>query len=285
MIALLLAARLAGCALAGGGALPPRSALVLPDGVEAGWVIPPSDKRKEGAEVSLSVDPDGEVWLTAGHRALFVPQENALFRADRPFQQVLWLGRTQLVRSYSALGRFRAREHDERGLPQVSFQPKAMIPLSPWRMAPAGDKNVYVAGFNPRKKVWQLALLGPGEDSSRPLRVLSEGKVQIADAAGDGKRTFFASGRAIWELGEGGKPKLVFMHPKAQIRRLLYLPGGALVYATDESVGVAGLEKRFDFIRAARCQIAADGDDVYVMLGPLSGGVLRVRGLSRAAGL
>lgn len=284
MIPLLLVQLACARASAGALALPPRAQLVLPSvGVEAGWVIEPSESKRFGGQVSFSVDPRGEVWLTGGHRALFVPQENAVFRADRPFQQVAWLGDTQLVRSYSALGRFAPAPDGGWGMPQVRFVPLADIPLSSWRMAPADAKDVYVIGYNPRKKVSQLALLGPGRGTGL-MRVLFESKAQISDAAGDGESTYFATGKAIWRLDASGAPRLLFVHPRAAIRRLVFVPGAGVFYATDEGVGFAGGTKSgYDFLRCASCQIAAAGDDLYVMLGPLSDGVLRIRGLAAFA--
>lgn len=287
MIALLLAHLLCVDASAGALPLPPRAQLVLPpSGVEAGWVIEPAKAGRVRGEVGLSVDSHGEVWLTGGHRALFVPQEDALFRADRPFQQLTWLGDAPVVRSYAALGRFVPAPDEGYGMPQVRFVPLADIPLTSWRMAPAGVSSVYVTGYNPRKKVSQIAIMSSGQAG---LRVIFESKARIADVAGDAPIAYFATGRAIWRLdGAGapgsGPPKLLFVHPRAAIRRILYVPGAGVFYATDDAVGFAGGPKNsFDFLHAANCQIATAGDDLYVMMGPLSSGVLRIRGLAALA--
>ncbi len=253
--------------------------LALPKGVTGEWLIAPSQGGKNSEDILLAVDPKGAAWLVVDQNALLVPAKNAFFKTDRPFQQILWLSGLPLARSYTALGRFEAVQEDPeaKGLTQVHFKPLTTIPMDSWRAAPAGAEDLYIAGYNPRKKASQIALLGP---AAKPLKIIYETQARITDVAGDGQKTYFASGPAIW-LVEGTTAKIIYAHPHSTIRRLIFVPGTGLFYATDESVGFAGDKAQFDLIKARHCQIAASGDSLYVMMGKLSGGVLRVRGLDQ----
>jgi hypothetical protein len=269
--------------------LPQGAKVVLPrqEGVSGEWILPPSPRAKNGEDVVLATDPHGAIWLVVDQNAMLVPEKNAFFKTDRPFQQILWLSGLPLARSYSTLGRFEfipeQTAGDVQGLTEVHFKPLATIPMTSWRAAPAGAEDLYIAGYNPRKKASQIALLGPAaKRKGTPLKILYETKASITDVAGDGHKTYFASGPAIWQV-EGETAKVVYAHPRSAIRRILFVPGTGLFYATDESVGFAGTAAQFDFIRAPHCQIAAAGDALYVMMGRLSGGVLRVRGASQFA--
>lgn len=281
--ALLLSAILAAAAAAEGLPLPAGVKLVLPRAakLEAAWALPPSTSTA-ALDVLFAVDPAGVAWLILDRQVVSVPEKNALFAADRPFGQIVWIGDKPVVRSHEALGTFEPGPPDGKGLPRVHFKPLTTVPLTSWRLAPAGGEDVYVAGYNPRKRVSQLGLVGPSAEG-KLLRVLYETEAQIADVAGDGKTTYFASGPAIWTLGKDGGASVLWAHPKAAIRSIVAAPGGGVFYATDGGVGYAGASARFEFLRAAGCRIAAAGDDLFVLLDGLRGGLLRIRGVSRLA--
>ena len=125
-------------------------------------------------------------------------------------------------------------------------------------------------------------MLGPGGDRHKPMRVIYETTARIADVAGDGQLTYFASGPALWKITKPLEAaQIIYTHPNSFIHRLIYVPGAGIFYATDKSVGYAGDNAQFDFIRSGRCQIAATSNDLYVLLGRLSDGVLRISGLNR----
>ncbi|MBI5202722.1 MAG: hypothetical protein HY925_14110, partial [Elusimicrobia bacterium] len=106
--ALLLAAALALPSWADPVALPPGVALVLPReaNLEAGWTLPPSTAAPAEIETSFAVAPDGALWLVLDRQVVSVPERNASFAADRPFQQLLWIEGKPVVRSHEALGTF-----------------------------------------------------------------------------------------------------------------------------------------------------------------------------------
>ena len=276
-------------------ALPGASAraqtIALPEGVKltlpgqgrgsVEWLIPPSSSESSEVPISFAVDPRGRAWLIRDYRVIFVPQENALFKSDRPFQQLAWLsGGKALARSGEVLETFKPESRDSgNGLPEVHLKPLTTISLSTWKIAPAGRDGLYIAGYNSKKGLSQICLVGPALDA-RTLKVLFRTSAQISDVAGDGHATYFASGPSIWKLTAKGA-KLVYARRKGDIRRLIYVSGAGIFFATDDSVGFAQGDSGFDFIQAPRPQIAAAKGELYVMLGGLSNGVLRVGGLSR----
>jgi hypothetical protein len=248
--------------------------LALPEGVSARWVIEPSEGDR-GADVSFAVDPKGTVWLGVGNMA-FAPTRNILFRADRQIDQLLWLGDLQLVRSGAVLGRLEPLEDPPRGMPKVHLTPLTEIPLSSWRMAAAGSGDICIAGYNPHKQVSQIALLGPRAGRSG-IRVLYETEAQISDVACDEKSTYFAAGGTVWKVAGTGRPAEVFhAQPQRAVRRIALNPDGGLFYVTAETVGYAGENARFDFMRCSRCQLAVAKDSLYILKDRVSGGVLRL---------
>jgi len=251
--------------------------LALPEGMSARWVIEPS-KGERGADVSFSVDPKGTVWFGVGDMA-FAPTRNILFRADRQIDQLLWLGDLQLVRSGAVLGRFEALEDPPKGMLKVHLTPVTEVPFSSWRMAAAGGGDICIAGYNPRKQVSQVALLGPGAGASG-IQVLYETEAQISDVACDGKTAYIAAGGAVWKVAGAGRPAEVFYaQPRRAVRRIALNPAGGLFYGTNETVGYAGENARFDFMRCSRCRLAVAKDALYILKDRVSGGVLRIEGV------
>ncbi len=267
-------------------ALPQGVKLALPEkGIQVRWLLPPSLAGTSKIPVALSVDPRGEVWLVRGHQVIFVPRENAFFKSDRPFQQMAWLpAGANLIRSGEVLGTFTfGGKKPGRGLPEIHLKPLTTVALNPWGMAPAGRDGLYIIGYNPRKQLSQICLLAPAAQGKR-LAVLFRTSAQISDVAGDGRVTYFSSGPSIWKLTAKGA-KLVYARRRGDIRRLIYAPGVGLFFATDKSVGFARDGDGFDFVQAPRPQIALAQGELYVMLGGLSQGVLRIGGLSRFSGV
>ncbi|MDE1976599.1 MAG: hypothetical protein KGI84_05005 [Elusimicrobia bacterium] len=268
-------------------ALPGGAALTLPKekGVSVQWLMPPSPTEAPEIPVSFAVDPHGAAWLVREHQIVFIPAKNALFKSDRPFQQAAWLpAGANLIRSGEVLGVFAfGGKKSEKGLPEIHLKPLTTIALNPWVMAPAGRNSLYIAGYNPRKRLSQICLLAPAAQGKR-LKVLFRTSAQISDVAGDGRVAYFASGPSIWKLTAKGA-KLVYARRRGDIRRLIYAPGAGLFFATDKSVGFARDGDGFDFMQAPRPQIALAQGELYVMLGGLSQGVLRIGGLSRFAGV
>lgn len=247
-------------------------------GLQASWVLPPSAEAPASGSVLAGVDPSGATWLVLDGRIVSVPDKNVVFVADRPIQQLLWVGSKPLVRSFETLGSFVPGAPDGEGPPEARFVPMATVPLTSWRMAPAGAEGVYVAGYNPRKRRSQIAVVGPAA-GSKPLRVLYETQAQIADVAGDGTTAYFASGPAIWKVDAGGSASVYSSHSRP-VRFIAAAPGGGLFFVTDTVVGYAGKSAPFELLRCSKCRIAVRDDDLYVLFNGLRGGLLRIRGVS-----
>lgn len=238
-------------------------------GLQASWVVPPSAAAPKADDALAGVDPSGTAWLVLDGRIVSAPEKGVVMVADRPVQQLAWIGARPVVRSFDALGTFVA------GADGARFKPLTMVPLTSWRMAPAGAENVLVAGYNPRKKASQVALVGPAA-GGKALKVLYETQARIADVAGDGENAYFASGPAIWKVAADGTASVFFSQTRP-ITALAAAPDG-FYYATDAGVGYAGKTERFELLRRPGCRIAARGEDLYVLLDGLRGGLLRVRG-------
>lgn len=259
MIAALL---LSGAALAAAAA-----------GLQAAWVVPPSAAAPKADDALAGVDPSGAAWLVLDGRIVSSPERGAVLVADRPIQQLVWIGSRAVARSFDALGTLVPEAASPKGAQRARFKPLTTVPLTSWRMAPAGDGNVYVAGYNPRKRLSQIAVVGPAA-GGKALRVLYETRAQIADVAGDGATAYFASGPAIWKVEADGTASVHFSSTRP-ITALAAAPDG-LFYATDDGVGFAGRSERFELLRRPGCRIAVRGDDLYVLLDGLRGGLLRL---------
>lgn len=238
-------------------------------GLQASWVVPPSAAAPKADDSLAGVDPSGAAWLVLDGRIVSAPEKGVVMVADRPVQQLAWIGSRPVVRSFDALGTFEAGPEGAR------FKPLTMVPLTSWRMAPAGAENVLVAGYNPRKKSSQVALVGPAA-GGKALKVLYETQARIADVAGDGESAYFASGPAIWKVEADGSASVFF----SQTRPITAIAAArnGFFYATDAGVGYAGRTERFELLRRPGCRIAARGEDLFVLLDGLRGGLLRVRG-------
>lgn len=243
-------------------------------GLQPSWVLPPSPSAPKGGDVLAAVDPSGAAWLVLEGRIVSVPERDVVFSADRPFQQLAWVGSRPVVRSFEALGTFASAPDGPAGPPRARFKPLTTVPLTSWRMSPAGEENVYVTGYNPRKNASQIALLGPAA-GGRDLRVIYETQAQIADVAGDARTAYFASGPAIWKVDSVGSAS-VFFSSARPITSLAAAPGG-LYYTTDAGVGFAGESERYEVLRCSGCRIFVRGGDLYVLLDGLRGGLLRLR--------
>lgn len=237
-------------------------------GLQASWVVPPSAAAPKADDALAGVDPSGTAWLVLDGRIVSAPEKGVVMVADRPVQQLAWIDARPVVRSFDALGTFVSGPDGPR------FKPLAMVPLTSWRMAPAGAANLLVAGYNPRKKASQVALVGPAA-GGKALKVLYETQARIADVAGDGESAYFASGPAIWKVGDDGTASVFFSSPRT-ITSLAAAPDG-LYYTTDAGIGFAGKTERFEVLRRPGCRIAARGEDLYVLLDGLRGGLLRLR--------
>lgn len=243
-------------------------------GLQPSWVLPPSPASPKGGDVLAAVDPSGAAWLVLDGRIVAVPETGLVFVADRPFQQLLWIGGKAVARSFEALGAFVPERGGPAGPPRARFKPLTTVPLTSWRMSPAGEENVYVAGYNPRKKTSQIALVGPAA-GGKDLRVIYETQAQIADVAGDARTAYFASGPAIWKVDSAGSAS-VFFSSERPITSLAAAPGG-LYYTTDAGVGFAGRSERYEVLRCSGCRISVRGGDLFVLLDGLRGGLLRLR--------
>lgn len=243
-------------------------------GLQPSWVLPPSPGAPKGGDVLSAVDPSGAAWLVLDGRIVAVPHRGIVFVADRPFQQVAWIGGKAVVRSFEALGAFVPARGGPAGPPRARFKPLTTVPLTSWRMAPAGEENVYVAGYNPRKDASQIALVGPAA-GGKDLHVIYESQAQITDVAGDGKTTYFASGPAIWKVDSVGSASVYFSESRPITSLAAAVDG--LYYTTEASVGFAGKSERFEVLRCSGCRISVRGGDLFVLFDGLRGGLLRLR--------
>lgn len=243
-------------------------------GLQPSWVLPPSPAAPKGGDVFAAADPSGAAWVVLDGRIVAAPETGLVFVADRPFQQLAWIGGKAVVRSFEALGAFVPERGGPAGPPRARFKPLTTVPLTSWLMAPAGEENVYVAGYNPRRKASQIALVGPAA-GGKDLRVIYETQARISDVAGDGKTAYFASGPAIWKVDSVGSAS-VFFSQERPITSLAAAPDG-LYYTTDAGVGFAGKTERFEVLRCSGCRISVRGGDLFVLLDGLRGGLLRLR--------
>ena len=202
-----------------------------------------------------------------------------MFQVDRPIDQLLWLGDLPLLRSRAVLGRFEALGDPPKGMAKVHLTPLSEIPFSSWRMAAAGSGDICIAGYNPRKQVSQIALLGSAVGGNG-IRLLYETEAQISDVACDGESAYFAAGGVIWKVAGAGRPAEVFYaQPRRAVRRIALNPGGGLFYGTKETVSYAGPNAHFEFMRCSRCRLAVAQDSLYILKERVSGGVLRLDGV------
>jgi len=271
--------------------LPKGASLILPEGISADWALPPSKEAPdtEGKSVYFNVNPkDGLVWLGLEGSAIYVPGKSVLLRTKYPFSQFVWLGSgDQVVSDASSIGRFVQPGAKETGLPVLGYKPVfSFSGYRNWRIFPAGGDNLYVIGQKTATKRFQVLLFGPAAaDGKQPFKVLYDTDAAILAAAGDGKDTYMSMGKEIFKYNRAdGGTQAVFVHPAGKVDQLEYAPGAGIFYATAEGVGFVGGKTAFEFLRYPRCQVRLAGDSLYILLGKLSNGVLRIKGAGRFAG-
>lgn len=279
--------------------LPPADARSAPEettqfllpagvGVTARWVLPPQQPAQERRwrEASFAVAAGESVWLGLDGELVANPSKEIVFRTKPDYSGFAALTNGAVVfcagQDLRIVARLARPELDKAGTPIVLLQPAVTVPVRDCRLFPSDGEALYVSGRNAetgKNEVYRLAPEAGKRGFSREItRVLSTER-EVSGVAGDGSRTFVASGPLVMEIVPGSDSvKGLFLHPKGDVKGLAFSKEGALFYATDSAVGLLAAKGPFDFLKVSEGRIAARDSALFV-LEPRSLGILRIDGL------
>ena len=78
-------------------------------------------------------------------------------------------------------------------------------------------------------------------------------------------------------------PKSVYVHPRENIKSLIYRPDIGLFYTTDNAAGCIGEKEQFEFLVYPGTELAFGGKDLYVKMGSVANGIMRIMGAQHYA--
>jgi hypothetical protein len=275
--------------------LPDGATLALPKlpGVSAEWpILPGTLKKLSDRNLRFHVAPNGKVCLVAGERVLFYPELELSLTAQVPIQELLWLAKgNMLVHSGQRLG-FLKIDADNAGQKAggkkkgtLTFSSLFKVPYKQSRLFAGVGDAFYLVGRNEKENrdeisAWDLA------DAKAPVKPLYATDAPINAVAGSPERTYFAAGRVVFMLDKGATAaKSVYVHAREDIRELIYRPDVGLFFTTADSVGYIGEKEQFEFLAYPGVQLRLGGKSLYVRLGAVGNGILRISGPERFAEL
>lgn len=256
----------------------PGAAVALPSGckVNVRWVCPPLStnavKESHWYDVHFVVDSSGRPWFGTDATSIVNPTQCYMFELQRVYGDMACLENGAfLLASMSDLGFVTPPEKpmtDDKGIPQVGFQPISSLPLPDCRLYPGAGNVLYLVGWNPASRKNEVYVLKRDKLSSQSSAVREYVKVMssedsIAAVAGDGDTTYVAIDRVILRTSRASStPAKVFVHPTEMIMGLAYSPQAGLFYASSNGVGRIGAKGTMQIL-------AADDTAIYLQKGTL----------------
>jgi len=261
--------------------LPEGTRLAIPAqaGASVKWVLPVNLKMKAGANPVFGVDTNGLPWFSYAGKVLANPLKGYAAEVDPTYSDLAWLDTGDVVvcanNSIGVLQTNAAQPPQaDGGLPVLRFAPVLALPPGAFRLFSGCGGSLYLVGRQATSnEVYVLERHG----TSGSVRKLLVTDKPVDAVAGDGVRTYLASGRSVVQVDFlRGRLSNVFTHAAEGIRQMAYSPSAGLFYATDTHVGTLSPKGRpLEFMATARPQIALHGNVLFVMLGN-SCAVLRI---------
>ena len=251
--------------------LPAGAKLTLPvrPGTGAQMIVaPPAKLIEQPVNLRFGVDRDGYPWLGDHGKTLLNVLKRQLVKVDQEYTDVAFFDNGAiLLCTKKSLGFLEdAPDQVKKGNKYLMrFHPVAPLPYKNMRLF-AGDQNaIYLVGRNPKDGKDELFALAPDASGKKAFVKLAAVKEGIAAVAGDGRTTYFASGRLIAKLAPGRpKAERVLLHPSSAVTQLAYAAKSGLFYATDKAVGYVG-KKPFEFLKARRLALRLRNDALFVL--------------------
>lgn len=274
--------------------VPAGAKLVLPKAAVAGWLIQPGVLKKLKDEgFSFNIAPNNKVCLAKG-RIIFYPEQILTLTTKVPIQEFIWLAEgNMLVRSGQSLGFLNIDPDEVYGVAKnaggekgnVSFSSRFTLPYKQSRLFPGLGDHFYIVGRNEKEKRNEISAWNLGDDKV-PARPLYATDSPINAVAGSPQRTYIASGPEIFVLEKGSTtPKSIYIHPREEIRELVYRPDVGLFFTTDHSAGYVGDQVQYEFLAFPGVQLRLRGNALYVRFGAVGNGIMRITGPEHFADL
>lgn len=263
--------------------------------VQGRWVIPPTSNasfaKLKPEELRFGVDANGRPWFGLGHNLIACPVNKERFKLSIDFHDfvffdngALWVSTDQDFGFIAAVDKL-----GKTGTLAATYQPVSHLPLEQSHLVGGGRDTLYMYGINEARKAYEVYMLSSGKPNAmerrRMFSKLFSSSEKITAVAGDEQRTFIALGRNIVEIVRGRKEtRLVLEHPDETIHDLAFTPDAGLYFATESSVGYAGDNGRFEFLKIRRPSIILRKGALYVLSGD-SGGVIKITGIAEFSNL
>lgn len=253
--------------------LPAGTRLTIPAhaGASVKWVLPVNLKVKADANPIFGVDTNGLPWFSYAGKVLANPLKGFAAEVAPPYSDLAWLDTGDLVLcANGSIGVLRTdvapSPQTGGGLPMLRFEPVLALPPGTFRLFPGCGGTLYLVGRQASSNdVYVLERHG----ANGSIRKLLVTDTSVDAVAGDGVRTYLASGRSVAQVDfVRGRLSGVFTHATEDIRQIAYSPSAGLFYATDTHVGTLSPKGHpLEFLATVRPQIVLRGNALFVMLG------------------
>ena len=267
--------------------LPDGAVFLLPThpGVHAEWPVHPGTLKKlQATKLAFGVAGTGKICLIAGGKVFFYPEVALSMYSKVRTQDVIFLDAGNMIVRYGQeVGTLetnpdRASESpEEQKKGNLIFKPFIKLPYKDFKIFTGIGKYFYVVGRNEEKNRNELSLWNL--DHFGPVSQLMATDGPITAVAGTPDKTYYALERGVLLLEKGAKEaKAVFVHPREDIKSLIYRPDVGLFYTTENAAGYIGEKAQFDFLVYPGTELRLGGKDLYVRLGSVANGIMRIKG-------
>ena len=267
--------------------LPDGAVFLLPThpGVHAEWPVHPGTLKKlQATKLAFGVAGTGKICLIAGGKVFFYPEVALSMYSKVRTQDVIFLDAGNMIVRYGQeVGTLetnpdRASESpEEQKKGNLIFKPFIKLPYKDFKIFTGIGKYFYVVGRNEEKNRNELSLWNL--DHFGPVSQLMATNGPITAVAGTPDKTYYALERGVLLLEKGAKEaKAVFVHPREDIKSLIYRPDVGLFYTTENAAGYIGEKEQFDFLVYPGTELRLGGKDLYVRLGSVANGIMRIKG-------
>lgn len=273
--------------------LPKGATLFLPKKSLAEWpLLPGTLKKLDKTKLAFGVAGNDKICLISGGRVIFYPELQLFLTSKVPIQEFTWLAEgNMLIHSGNALGfleihedrKAESAEEKKKGL--LLFKPLFTLPYKQSRLFGSYLDFFYLIGRNEKENrneiiAWNLAA------EKVPAKPLYATDAEISAVAGSPEKTYFASGRGVFELKKGAAAaKLVYTHAREDIRELIYRPDVGLFFTTGNGAGYIGEKEQYEFLAYPGVELRLRGKALYVRFGSVANGIMRITGPEHFADL
>lgn len=258
-------------------------ALPLESKISLRWAVFPLEdkiaKKANWNNILFAVDAKGRIWLGHDQKNIINLTKGFQFTLNQSISDFVFLEDGLLLAADKSIGFIPAFKRDfikNKGIPVLAFQPLLDTPVINPKVSLAGKETIYITGYNPKSKNYEVYILqreenkfkDKGKKSLRALKKLFSTKEKISAVTGEGEELYIAQGRLILKVISGKKEvKGIFLHPDEPINNILYSAQKGLFYTTNSGVGFLGSNLKAEFLNSPNTQICLRNGALYVFLG------------------